>query len=78
MSQLPSSPDEKRLVNYTGLVQYLKTKGQEFTDKGLRSRISRGTLPSEPARPAPGSNSRLMFDLDKVDAWLAGAWRKTS
>lgn len=78
MSQPTPAADGKRLVNYRGLLKYIESKGVPITDKGLRSRISRGTVPKVPAPPRPGQNNRFMFDLDAIDEWLAGGWRKVA
>lgn len=74
---------EKRIVHYKAALDYINAAltrddadAEQMTDSGLRSRISRGTIPVEPPRPLAGTNRRTMFDLDKIDLWLRGAWRK--
>lgn len=66
----------KRVVNYKAALEYVRGNGlPDLTEPGFRSRIARGTIPVEPMRPQVGGR-RIMFDLDRIDLWLAGEWRK--
>lgn len=75
MERTDEQASRKRVVNYTAALKYINEQGLPLTEGALRSRISRGTVPVEGSRPAPGGRE-LMFDLDKLDEWLAGRWRK--
>jgi hypothetical protein len=78
MSRNAEQDAPNRVVNYKAALKYVQERGlglSALTDSGFRSRIARGTVPVEPMRPQVGGR-RMMFDLDKLDLWLEGKWRK--